>query len=98
MPSALRHKVYWALIYKPLDFDLVYISPIHRKQIRFTNQKVVPVLQIGSEWRLDSTPLCRRLDELYPKPALSGRDEQEEKVIREADEWVTHNLIAWAFA
>jgi glutathione S-transferase len=90
-------KVYWALIYKRLAFHLVYVSPIHQKQIRFTNQKVVPVLRISDKWRLDSTALCRWLDELYPEPALTGRDEQEEAAIREADEWVTHNLIALGF-
>jgi glutathione S-transferase len=90
-------KVYWALIYKRVEFDIVYVSPLNQKEIKFTNQKVVPVLKVGSEWRLDSTPLCLWLEELCPSPSFAGNSEQEKRAIQEAHEWVTHNLIALGF-
>ena len=46
-------KVYWALIFKKMLFDLQYVSPTDQKELAFTNQRIVPVLKIGDEWRLE---------------------------------------------
>lgn len=95
--SPYGSKVYWALIYKKISFDIVYVNPFNQKELKHTGQKIVPVLKVGDEWRLDSTPLCLWLDELYPTPGFTGIDEQEKQAIKQADDWVTNNLIPLAF-
>ena len=84
-------KVYWALIYKRLPFTIRYVSPVDQEEIAFTTQHVVPVLQVGDEWRLDSGPICCWLDELYPEIIISGESESERQAIMEADKWISSN-------
>ena len=95
--SPFGMKVYWALIYKRIDFDLCYVSPRGQAEIAFTNQRVVPVLKVGEEWRLDSGPICRWIDELFPTPLFAGATKAEKTAATEADQWVTENLIALSF-
>ena len=95
--SPFGMKVYWALIYKQIAFDLCYVSPRGHQEIAFTEQRVVPVLMIGDEWRLDSGPLCQWLDERFPATPFAGETDQERRDILLADQWVTENLIALGF-
>ena len=90
-------KVYWALAYKQLPFALVYVSPVNQSEIRFTQQRVVPVLRIDQEWRLDSGPLCQWLDERYPDRPVAGISAQQRDDIIAADDWVTRNIIGLSF-
>jgi len=90
-------KVYWALIYKKIPFKLQYVSPRNQNEIAFTNQRVIPVLKVDDEWRLDSGPICQWLDELFPERPIAGSNEAEKQAITEADEWVTRNVIALSF-
>lgn len=90
-------KVYWALIFKRIEFEIVYVNPFHQKEIEFTQQRVVPVLQVGSEWRLDSTPICLWLEELFPSQSYIGVNDLERDEIKKADDWVTRNLIGSTF-
>ena len=75
----------------------MYVNPFHQKEIGFTRQRVVPVLQVGSEWRLDSTPICLWLEELFPSHSYIGVNDLERDEIKKADDWVTRNLIGSTF-
>jgi len=90
-------KVYWALLYKGIAFDLVYVHPRNQREIAFTGQHVVPVLSIGSEWRLDSAQICIWLDELFPGKPIAGENKSSRTVIFKADQWVADNVIALDF-
>lgn len=86
-------KVYWFLKYKKLPFDLVYVSGLTQKQIEFTGQRMIPVLKVGDEWRLESTDHGLWLDELAPDRKISSHDENERARILELDAWVTAYMI-----
>jgi len=64
--SPYAQKVGCYLKYKQLDFKLVPVNPLTNAEIAFTRQRQVPVLQIGDEWRKDSSPIGLWLDEQYP--------------------------------
>ena len=95
--SPFGMKVYWALIFKRIAFDLRYVNPRGHAEIAFTQQRTVPVLKVGDAWRLDSGPLCEWLDELFPDIKIAGRSDAERERIREADAWVTNAVIAVDF-
>ena len=95
--SPFGMKVYWALIFKQIAFDLRYVNPRGHAEIAFTQQRTVPVLKVGDAWRLDSGPLCDWLDELFPDIKIAGRSDAERERIREADAWVTNAVIAVDF-
>ena len=54
-------------------------------------------MQIGDEWRTDSTPLAIWLDELFPEKPLLGNTQQERESILALDSWVTDSLILAGF-
>jgi len=91
--SPYVRKVGCCLYYKNLAFEFVPVNPTDPREIAFTRQPQVPVLQIGDEWRTDSTPLAIWLDELFPEKPLFGSTEQESESILALDSWVTDSLI-----
>jgi glutathione S-transferase len=95
--SPYVRKVACCLYYKNLQFEFVPVNPTTSKEIGFTRQTQVPVLQIGDEWRMDSTPLALWLDELYPENPLFGETKEERESILALDSWVTDNLILATF-
>ncbi len=95
--SPYVRKVACCLYYKKLPFEFVPVNPTTSKEIGFTRQTQVPVLQIGDEWRVDSTPLAIWLDELYPENPLLGNTQEERESILALDSWVTDNLILATF-
>lgn len=95
--SPFGAKVYWALQYKCVDFELVNVNPLTRGEIGFTKQRLVPVLTIGEEWVQDSSENCIRLDEVHPERLIAGASQAEREAILEADEWVTDNVVALHF-
>jgi glutathione S-transferase len=95
--SPYVRKVGCCLYYKDLPFEFIPVNPIDSKEIGFTRQTQVPVLQIGDEWRTDSTPLAIWLDELFPEKPLFGNTEQERQSILALDSWVTDSLILAGF-
>lgn len=86
-------KVYWALRMKSLPFELIYVSLFDQKEIAFTEQQMVPVLSIGDEWKLDSTPIVHWLDEKFPDNNLTGVSPRERSAIAEIDEWASEQYI-----
>lgn len=95
--SPFGQRVYWALQFKHLKFDLVYVNPFSTKEISFTKQRLVPVLEIGKEWRQDSHKCCLWLEELFPERSFAGTTDMERESIIATDRWVTNNLIAQIF-
>ena len=95
--SPYVRKVGCCLYYKDLPFEFIPVNPIDSKEIGFTGQTQVPVLQIGDEWRTDSTPLAIWLDELFPEKPLFGNTGQERESILALDSWVTDSLILGGF-
>lgn len=90
-------KVGCYLKYKQLPFKHVPVNPLRPKQIRFTRQRRVPVLEIGDEWRLESSELGVWIDEVCPERPLLGRDAAERAVILEQDRWISEALIPSRF-
>jgi len=95
--SPYVRKVGCCLYYKDLPFEFIPVNPLEPKEIAFTGQTQVPVLQIGDEWRTDSTPLALWLDELFPEKPLLGNTQQERDSILALDSWVTSSLILAGF-
>ena len=95
--SPYVRKVGCCLYYKDLPFEFIPVNPLEPKEIAFTGQTQVPVLQIGDEWRTDSTPLAIWLDELFPEKPLLGNTQQERESILALDSWVTSSLILAGF-
>ena len=95
--SPYVRKVGCCLYYKQLPFEFVPVNPVDPMEIAFSAQTQVPVLQIGDEWRTDSTPLALWLDELFPERPLFGKSDQEKTEILELDQWVSDSLILAGF-
>ena len=95
--SPFVRKVGCCLMYKQIPFEFVPVNPTHPKQISFTQQTQVPVLEIDGEWRNDSTPLALWLDELFPEKPLFGSNDRERALVLKLDKWVTDSLILSSF-
>lgn len=90
-------KVLTALQFKKLPFEIFHINPLRvKKDLPKGHQ--IPVVVVGNESKIDSTPICQWLDELFPDHPLllpEGKDEREELLA--IDNWVSHRLIANVF-
>jgi len=95
--SPYVRKVGCCLYYKNLSFEFIPVNPTDPREIAFTGQTQVPVLQIGDEWRTDSTQLAIWLDELFPDKPLLGNTQQERESILALDAWVSDSLILASF-
>ena len=95
--SPFVRKLGCCLYFKQLPFEFVPVDPTNPEQIAFTRQTQVPVLQIGKEWRTDSTLLALWLDELFPEQPLFGQTAGERDLILHMDKWVTDSLILSSF-
>lgn len=95
--SPYAQKVGCYLKYKKLDFKFVGVNPLTNDQIKFTRQRQVPVLQIGDEWRKDSSELGLWLDEVYPDRPMLPNDEAERALVLDVDSWISNSLIPSMF-
>jgi glutathione S-transferase len=95
--SPFVRKLGCCLYFKQLPFEFVPVDPTNPEQIAFTRQTQVPVLQIGNEWRTDSTPLALWVEELFPERPLFGHNSRERDLILGMDKWVTDSLILSSF-
>lgn len=92
--SPFVRKVSAYLYYKDLAFDFVGVSPVEpEKTIGFTGRTQVPVLKIGEEWRLDSSPIGMWLEELFPQKPLLGTNDAERTTILAIDKWASDQFI-----
>lgn len=94
-PFAAKVKCY--LDFKQLPFEMVYTDPITADEIAFTKQRRIPVLNIGEEWRRDSSPIGAWLDELFPERPILGTTAADRARILELDGWVSSSLIPAVF-
>lgn len=95
--SPYAQKVGCYLKYKKLNFKLVPVNPIDYGEIAFTRQRQVPVLQVGDEWRKESSELGIWLDELYPERPIIPSSVNDRKQILMVDQWISTNLIPSVF-
>lgn len=80
------------LYYKGVDFIHVPVDPIKPNDtIGFTGKAQVPVLQIGEEWRLESSAHAIWLDELFPDKPLCP--EYANQAIAEIDKWISQTFL-----
>ena len=90
--SPFGMKVYWALVFKRLQFAVVWVTP-GVPEIAFTGQRVVPVVTIGDDWRLDSTAIAQWLDDRYSDRPLTGTSTSDRERIAAVDRWANERLI-----
>ena len=95
--SPYAQKVGCYLKFKKLDFKFIGVNPLTNDQIKFTRQRQVPVMQIGDEWRKESSELGLWLDEVYPEQPLLPTDQAERTRILEIDQWISDALIPSMF-
>jgi glutathione S-transferase len=90
-------KVHAFLLFKRLNFHVNYPNPITFKKEVPTGRQL-PVVQVGTESRADSTPIGLWLDEVFPhQPLLLPVDENERERLLAIDDWVTRRLIPITF-
>lgn len=90
-------KVHAYLLYKNLPFEIFYVNPIKASKELPTGRQV-PLLRIGSEVRMESSPLGVWLDEKFPDtPCLIPKDKQERQNVYRVDQWISDNLIPTTF-
>lgn len=94
--SPYANKVKCFLDYKNLDYRVIHVDPMERKDIAFTKQKQIPVLKVRHEWRVDSTPIGLWLDELFPETKLIPSSKEKDKILK-IDRWISNTLIASIF-
>jgi glutathione S-transferase len=95
--SPFAAKTYFYLVYKRLDFELVYVHPLKRNEIAFTNQGLIPVLKIGDEWRIESSEHGAWLDELFPQGPLLGHSAGERAALITLEKDVSLLMMTTAF-
>lgn len=97
--SPYAGKVHAFLNFKQQPFKVHYAHPLKvTKELSFTGQHHIPVVQVGSEWRADSTPIGLWLDTLFPDaPMLLPSDLAEREQLLAIDSWVSDSLIAGGF-
>ena len=84
------------LYYKGLEFTHVPVDPIKPKQtIGFTNGRQVPVLQIGDDWKLESSEHAYWLDDIFPDKPLCPELDREK--IAKIDDWISHTFLLSIF-
>lgn len=96
--SPYVNKVRAFLNLKQLDYDVIYVEPgKQRENLAFSGQGKVPVVTAGDEVLFDSTPICLRLDELYPENTVIPEASELRARILEIDRWVSERLIPTGF-
>lgn len=95
--SPYAQKVGCYLKYKQLDFTLVPVNPITNTEIEFTNQRQVPILKIGDEWRKESSEIGLWLDQIYPERRILPLEESDRVMVMKIDQWVSQQLIPSVF-
>ena len=84
------------LYYKQLPFTLVPVNPADPEDAlgKFGGTQV-PVLEIGDEWRRESSGHALWLDENFPERPLCPTQHREQ--ILELDDWVSHSFLMLSF-
>ena len=95
--SPYAQKVGCYLKFKQLDFRFVAVNPLTNVEILFTRQRQVPVLQIGDEWRKDSSELGIWLENFFPQRPILPSDPMQRAHILQIDQWISDHLIPSGF-
>lgn len=95
--SPYAQKVGCYLKYKNIDFKFIPVNPLTNREIAFTRQRQVPVLQVGEQWRKESSDLGLWLEELYPNKPILPSDQGQRDLVLKVDQWISDSLIPSAF-
>lgn len=96
--SPFVRKVAACLYYKKLAFEHIPVNPADPKStIGFTGKTQVPVLKIGDEWKVDSTPIALWLDECFPEHPLLPENPDERARILDIDRWLNESFLPSGF-
>ena len=84
------------LYYKQLPFTLVPVNPSDPENTlgKFGGTQV-PVLEIGDEWRRESSDHALWLDEKFPERPLCPAEHRDQ--ILELDDWVSNSFLMLSF-
>lgn len=88
--SPYCNKVRWALELKGIAFDTLTTSAFKKH----SRTGKLPVLTVDDERVHDSTEIIRRLEALYPEPALVPRDPRLGAQAALVEEWADESLCA----
>lgn len=84
------------LYYKGIDFTHIPVNPVQPQAVLgHTKSTQVPVLEVGSEWRRESSDHARWLDELFPEKPLYPLKHREK--IDEIDRWISDTFLVSIF-
>lgn len=92
--SPFAAKVHCYLLYKQLDFDVVYVNPLRVKNELPTGHQV-PVLSLDDEHVVDSKAIGYRLDNKFNQRSILPK--HHEKQIDEFEDWLSHEFIPVIF-
>lgn len=90
-------KVACFLQYKKLPFEYIPVNPVSPVEIKFTQQRQVPVLSIGEQWKKDSTTLGIWLNDNFPEINILGDTDYSRQKILAVDNWISDSLITARF-
>ena len=95
--SPYGRKILAVLKYKNIKFSQVFVNPITTKEIKFSNQKMVPLLKVGNEWKVDSNQQALWIDSIYNDNPLFGLSVQDKENIQQLVTWCDEFFIASMF-
>ncbi len=87
-------KVKAVLAYKGLDYATRTVSPLTKKDLKFSKKKLVPILSDNGEIIEDSTDIVLYLEDKYPKPPLMPKEGPLREEILRWENWIDDHLPA----
>ena len=81
-------KVTSMLAYKKVDFEVIEVNPLNKKEIAFSeNYRKVPIFVDAQGTQInDSTAIMKHIDEAYPDPAVFSQDSEQKA---RDEKWLT---------
>ena len=95
--SPYANKVSCYLHFKGIPFETIHVDPLKRREIRFTRQPLIPVLQLDEQWRTESSEIGLWLEERFPEKPMLPADAQRRERVLEIDDWISHSVIPMFF-
>lgn len=92
--SPYAMKVHCYLLYKKLNFNIVYVNPFRVKKILPIGRQI-PVVSIDGESKSNSSDIGRWLDEKFPDFGILTPNNYNQIVMM--DHWITEHLIPSVF-
>ena len=91
--SPYVHKVAAILDYKRLPYRPVFIHPQRKSEIKFSEKKLVPIIDDDGTIVEDSTDIALYLEERYPAPAALPADPGARKTALAIEDWFDTTFV-----